>query len=197
MVAAQSLFPIDAAAEEQRLVVSGVPWETYVMLREALDHTNLRMTYLEGTLEIMSPSRRHEVEKKQIARFLELFCLERDIPLFAYGSTTWRSEAKARGLEADECYSRGERELPEIAIEVIVSHGSVDKLEVYRGLGIREVWLFEAGAYTVLSLRDAGYVKVPSSEVFPEVDLARIVQCAMRADQHAALREFRDELRGR
>ena len=90
-----------------------------------------------------------------------------------------------------------QRELPEIAIEVIVSHGSVDKLEVYRGLGIREIWLFEGGAHTVLSLRDAGYVKIPSSEVFPEVDLARIVQCAMRADQHAALREFRDELRGR
>ena len=48
MVAAQSLFPIEPAAEEQRLVVSGVPWETYVMLREALDHTNLRMTYWKG-----------------------------------------------------------------------------------------------------------------------------------------------------
>src|SRR5215468_7053068 len=123
MVAAQSLFPIEPAAEEQRLVVSGVPWETYVMLREALDHTNLRMTYLEGTLEIMSPSRRHEVEKKYFARFLELFCATRDIPLFPYGSTTWRSEARARGLEADECYSIGERELPEVAIEVIVSRG--------------------------------------------------------------------------
>jgi Uma2 family endonuclease len=197
MVAAQSLFPIEPAADEQRFVVSGVPWETYVMLREALDHTNLRMTYLEGTLEIMSPSRRHELQKTQIARFLELFCLERDIPLYGYGSTTWRSEAKARGLEADECYSRGERDLPEIAIEVIVSRGLVDKLEVYRGLGIREIWLFEAGAYTVLTLRDTGYVKIPSSEVFPEVDLARIVQFAMRTDQHAALREFRDELRGR
>lgn len=197
MVAAQSLFPIEPAAEEQRLVVSGVPWETYVTLREALDHTNLRMTYLEGTLEIMSPSRRHEVEKTQIARFLELFCLERDIPLYGYGSTTWRSEAQARGLEADECYSRGERDLPEIAIEVIVSHGSVDKLEVYRGLGIREVWLVEAGGAAVLTLRDTGYVKIPASEVIPEVDLARIVAYAMRSDQHAALREFRDELRGR
>jgi Uma2 family endonuclease len=197
MVAGQSLFPIEPAAEEQRLVVSGVPWETYVMLREALDHTNLRMTYLEGTLEIMSPSRRHEVEKKYLARFLELFCLERDIPLFPYGSTTWRSEAKARGLEADECYSIGERELPEIAIEVIVSHGSVDKLEVYRGLGIREVWLVEAGSCTVLTLRDTGYVKIPSSEVIPQVDLGRLMKYAMRTDHHAALREFRDELRSR
>ena len=197
MVAVQSMFPIEPAAAEQRLVLSGVPWSTYVVLRETLDHTNLRLTYLEGTLEIMSPSRRHEIEKKQIARFLELFCLERDIPLFAYGSTTWREENTKRGLEADECYSRGERALPEIAVEVIVSHGSVDKLEVYRGLGIREVWLFEDGAYTVLTLRDAGYVPIAASEVIPEVDLARIVHHAMQPDQHTALRAFRDELRSR
>jgi Uma2 family endonuclease len=196
MVAAQSLFPIEPAADEQRLVLSDVSWATYLMLRDALDETNLRMTYLEGVLEIMSPSRRHELENKQIARFLELFCLERDIPLFAYGSTTWRAENQKRGLEADECYSRGERELPEIAIEVIVSHGSVDKLDVYRGLGIREVWLFEAGVCTVLTLRGASYERIAASEVIPEVDLARIVHHAMRRDQHAALRAFRDELRG-
>ncbi len=197
MVAAQSLFPIEPAAEEQRLVVSGVPWETYVMLREALDHTKLRMTYLEGTLEIRSPSRRHEVVKSYLARFLELFCALRNIPLFPYGSTTWRSEARARGLEADECYSTGERELPEIAIEVIVSRGSVDKLEVYRGLGIREIWLVEAGVCTVLTLRDTGYVKIPSSEVLPQVDLVRLMTYAMRTDHPAAVREFLDDLRGR
>lgn len=197
MVAAQSMFPIEPAAEEQRLLLSGVPWDTYVAMREAFDHTNLRMTYLEGTLEIMSPSRRHEVEKKYFARFLELFCVLRDIPLFPYGSTTWRSEARARGLEADECYSIGERELPEIAIEVIVSRGLVDKLEVYRGLGIREVWLVEAGTCTVLTLRDTGYVKIPSSEVLPQVDLVRLMKYAMRTDHAVALREFRDELRSR
>lgn len=195
MVAVRSLFPIEPAADEQRLVLANIPWSTYVTLREALDNTRLRLTYLAGTLEIMSPSRKHEVDKKQIARFLELFCLERDIPLFAYGSTTWRSEEKARGLEPDECYSIGERELPEIAIEVIVSHGSVDKLEVYRGLGIREIWLFEAGTCTVLALRDTGYERIPSSEVLPQVDLERILSYAMRPDQHVALRAFRDELR--
>jgi Uma2 family endonuclease len=197
MVAARSLFPIEPAAAEQRLVLSGVSWATYVMLRDSLDHTNVRMTYLEGVLEIMSPSKRHEIEKKHFARFLELFCAERDIPLYPYGSTTWRSEPKARGLEADECYARSDRELPEIALEVIVSHGSLDKLEVYRGLGIREVWLLEAGACTVLSLRDAGYVEIPASEVFPEVDLVRLVHYAMRPDHHVAVRAYRDELRGR
>jgi Uma2 family endonuclease len=148
-------------------------------------------------LEIMSPSREHEVDKTQIARLLELFCLERDIPLFGYGSTTFRKEEKKVGLEPDECYCRGaDRAIPDIALEVIATHGAIDKLEVYRGLGVREVWLFEANAFRVLTLRDDGYEEIGASELIPEVDLARIAHYASRRDQHAALRAFRDELRG-
>ena len=47
------------------------------MLRDSLDSAGVRMTYLKGSLEITSPSRAHEVDKKQIARLFELFCLER------------------------------------------------------------------------------------------------------------------------
>lgn len=155
------------------------------------------MTYLKGWLEIMSPSREHEVDKKQIARLLELFCLERDIPLFAYGSTTFRREEKERGLEPDECYCRGaDREIPDVALEVIVTRGAIDKLEVYRGLGVREVWVFEAGRFRVLALRGERYAEIAASEVLPEANLARIAHFASQPDQHAALRTFRDELRG-
>lgn len=97
------------------MLLEGVSWATYVMLRDSVDSPGVRMTYFEGTLEIMSPSRAHEVEKTQIARLLELFCLERDIPLFGYGSTTFRSEPDARGLEADECYARGcDKPIPDL-----------------------------------------------------------------------------------
>ncbi len=198
MVAATTRFPHEAptATSEQRILLYGVPWSTYVVLRDSVDGRGLKMTFLEGTLEIMSPSREHEVDKSVIARLLELFCLERDIPLYAYGSTTFRREEKERGLEPDECYCRGEdRALPDVAIEVITTHGLLDKLEVYRGLAIREVWMFEAGAFTVVTLRDDGYHTIAASEVFPEVDLARIAFHATQPDQHAALRAFRDELR--
>jgi Uma2 family endonuclease len=197
-VARPALFPVHArsATEEQRVVLTNVPWAVYVMLRDSLDSSGVRMTYLQGELEIMSPSRDHEVSKKQIARLLELLCLELDIPLFAYGSTTFRKEEKARGLEPDECYSRdADRDVPEVALEVVVTHGSIDKLEVYRGLGVREVWVFEQGAFRVLSLRGDAYEQIGASEVFPEVDLARIAHFAVERDQHAALRAFRDELR--
>lgn len=198
MAAATTLYPIHVPSpgEEQRILLPNVPWSTYVVLRDSIESPGVRMTYLEGWLEIMSPSRGHEVGKKQIARLLELFCLEKDIPLFGYGSTTFRKEEKERGLEPDECYCRdADREIPDIAIEVIATHGGIDKLEVYRGLGVREVWVFEAGAFRVLALRASRYETIGASEVLPEVDLAVIARFAAETDQHAALRAYRDSLR--
>ena len=166
------------------------------MLRDTVDSPGVRMTYLEGRLEIMSPSRSHEVSKKQIARLLELYCLERDIPLYGYGSTTFRKEEEERGLEPDECYCRGEdRPVPDIALEIVVTAPAIDKLEVYRGLSVREIWVFRQGAFQVFTLRGARYEPLARSEVFPEVDLERIAHYAGQANQHAALRAFRDELR--
>jgi Uma2 family endonuclease len=198
MVAAAPLFPVTSPSHdaEQRVLLHDVPWSAYVALRDAVDSPGVRMTYLRGSLEIMSTSRSHEVAKTQIARLLELFCLERDIPLFGYGSMTFRSQPKERGLEPDECYCRGgDGEIPDIALEVVITRGAIDKLEVYRGLGVREVWVFEAGAFSVFALRDAAYVPIPHSDVLPELDLGVLAEYAVQQDQHAALRAFREQLR--
>jgi Uma2 family endonuclease len=198
MVAVPHTFPVEHAppSSERRVLLSGVPWSTYVVMRDSIETASVRMTYLDGVLEIMSPSSKHEVDTKQIARLLELFCLERDIPLFGYRSTTFRKEDEKRGLEPDECYSRGtDRRPPEMALEVIVSHGLVDKLAVYAGLGVSEVWMFEAGAFTIVALHGDHYEQSPTSAVFPEVPLDRIAHYVTWSDQHAALRAFRDELR--
>ena len=198
MVAAMSLFPLQPPRpeDEQRILLSNVTWQAYEALRDSIESASVRMTYLEGWLEIMSPSRGHEVTKTQIARLFELFCLERDIPLFGYGSTTFRKKEKERGLEADECYARGEdKPIPDFALEVVATRGSLDKLEVYRGLGIREVWVFEAGAFSILTLRGDHYEASPESEVLPEPELSRIAHFAEQPDQHAALRAYQRELR--
>lgn len=194
MVAAAQYYSVapPEAESEERILLTGIPWATYVVLRDSIESPHIRMTYLEGWLEIMSPSRQHEGEKKQIARLLELFCLERDIPLFGYGSTTFRKEEKQRGLEPDECYSREVyKDIPDIALEVVKTPGRIDKLDVYRQLGVREVWVFEAGAFRTLSLRGERYELIAGSEVLPEVDLPRLATFALREDQHAALREFK------
>lgn len=198
MAAATSLYPTREIrpGEEPRVVLRGVSWAAYVTLRDAIESSAVRMTYLRGVLEIMSPSRAHELEKKQIARFIELFCLERDIPLFGYGSMTMRKEDGERGLEADECYRRDtDGAVPDFAIEVVKTHGLIDKLDVYRGLGIREVWVFEEGAFRVLLLQGESYVHVPKSVVLPELDLAVLATFVGRTDQHVALKEYRDVVR--
>src|SRR6267154_3542207 len=131
---------------ESRVLLGGIPWSVYVALRDSIASGAVKMTYLEGDLEIMSPSRRHEVENTMLGRLLELFALEKDIPLYGYGSMTMRKKLKKRGLEPDKCYCRDfDEERPQLAIEVVISSPLLDKLEVYRGLGIGEVWTLRDG----------------------------------------------------
>ena len=186
---------------EQRLILTGVSWKDYVALREALDTPGLRMTYCEGVLELMSPSRLHELWKKTIARLIELYALERGFPLYGYGSTTFKKEAKERGAEPDECYRLArmmkDGEFPDIVIEVIHKAALLDKLYVYKGFEIPEVWLFEDGSFSLYRL-DAStqeYAAIERSAFLPDLDLALIARFASREDQHEALLELRAILR--
>lgn len=182
---------------DQLVVMNGVDWRTYGALRELIDSPGIRMTYLNGALEIMSPSRRHEHEKKTIARMIEVFALERDFPLRGYGSTTFRAEARERGLEPDECYCVGHElgDAPDIALEIVITSGGINKLEVYRGLGVAEVWIFKEGRFRLFSLQADEYQSVEKSALVPDLDFAAIEELVKLDDQHAAVKAFRDRLR--
>jgi Uma2 family endonuclease len=159
------------------------------------------MAYCEGTLELMSPSGRHEDRKKLIGRLIEMYAIERDVPLHGRGSQTFRREAKARGLEPDECYfvgspPPGDDASPDIAIEVVISSGGIDKLDIYRGLGVREVWFWEKDRFQLRALGADGYVEITRSAIVPEIDFEQLATFVRRDDQHQAVRDFRDWLRG-
>jgi Uma2 family endonuclease len=197
--ASRPALSADPASTEQRMVINGVRWKDYVILREALDTPGLRMTYLNGALELMSPSRSHELQKKSIARLIELYALVRDVRLVGYGSTTFRREAKQRGAEPDECYCVDRQiddgGLPDIVLEVIHTKPILDKLEVYRGFDVREVWLFQDGGFELHRLTEGAYVRVERSGFFPDLDFAVIARLAVREDQHEALRELQQLLK--
>jgi hypothetical protein len=61
-VVAVQPFPDEPSSEpsgEQRLIIHGVSWGQYTVMRDLLDdHAGLRMTYLEGTLELTNARRR-------------------------------------------------------------------------------------------------------------------------------------------
>lgn len=182
---------------EQRLTLSGVTWEQYETLRSTLDDfPGLRMTYLEGTLEIFMPSPKHERIKTTIARLIELYSIDTNTRVYGCGSTTYRKKAKERGLEPDESYCVGEvKEFPDFAIEVIITSGSIDKLDVYQGLGIPEVWFWEDDKVSLYQLREEKYELINRSTFLPDLDIDLLVRCANIPDQYDGVVEFRNAIR--
>jgi len=184
---------------DQRVILNGIDWwqfETFLAIRG--DRAGVRVTYLEGQLEIMSPSRTHEMLKKSIARLLEAYAEEKGLVFEGYGSLTMRNPAELRGLEPDECYAVGAaKDSPDLAVEVIWTQGGIDKLEVYRGLGVREVWIWKKEELTAYELRGDAYVEIPRSVVIPGLTpsfLRGFLDCETQTE---AVRQLREALRSR
>src|ERR1043165_1797163 len=98
-----------------------VSWNDYErMLRMRGDKAVPRLHYLEGELEIMSPSRNHEQISALIGLLLATWCMDRGIEFTALRSWTLKELKEERGAEADECYVFGteQRDRPHLAIEV-------------------------------------------------------------------------------
>jgi Uma2 family endonuclease len=186
---------------DQLFVLRGVPWWTYVAMRDALDDSNVRMTYLEGTLELRSPSESHEEIKELIGRMLEAWADDGDVDLRGFGSATFRSEAAARGLEPDACYVLGpkvEGTPPQLAIEVVVSNPLVDKLDVYAGLGVAEVWTWQRTnrAMIIHVLRGSGYIVSERSALLPRLDVTLLASYVRAGESHTSLvKAYRTALR--
>ena len=183
---------------EQRVRLEGVSWQQYESLVSTLgdDFPALRMSYLAGTLEIMTNSPLHEKLKKIVGMLVEAYLLETRTRFLAIGSATFREAAKQRGLEPDECYCIGEeKEFPDLAIEIVLSSGIVDKLAIYEGLGVAEVWEWETGAFTIHRLRTGGYERIQTSELLPGCDIALLASFVKPDEQFDAVMSYRDALR--
>lgn len=195
MLATQPIRPTHSTLDfDQRVILHDVSWKEFELLLAVRgDRAGVRMTYMEGDLELMSPSQSHEGIKKTIGRLVEAWAIERGVVLEGYGSWTLKNAPQERGLEPDECYVLGSesKERPDLAIEVIWTSGGLDKLEVYRGLDVPEVWLWRAGVIEVHRLRGGRYDRTEGSHLLPELDLELVTRCIREADsQTEAVRTF-------
>jgi Uma2 family endonuclease len=184
---------------DQRIVLRDLSWTHYeTLLAMRGDRPGLRIAYLEGDVELMTPSQSHEIISTEIGRLLEVYALEEDIPLTGVGSWTVKRAEVERGVEPDECYSLGPpHERPDLAIEVEWSRSALDKLEIYRGLGVPEVWIWRDGTIEVHVLDRGVYAKTDKSLLLPNLDLKELASYVGTSDQHAAVRALRDALRSR
>ena len=87
------------------LICRDVSWDEYEnLLAEVGDDSNARISYDNGKLEIMSPSRKYELYKGMISRLVDVLTEELNLEYVSFGAMTWRCKPKAKGTEADECF---------------------------------------------------------------------------------------------
>jgi Uma2 family endonuclease len=178
-----------------------VPWSHYEAELALRGEAPVpRLAYLEGVLEIMTPSKDHERIKSYIGRLVEAYALERGVDLSPYGAWTLKNAPRESGLEPDECYIVGadqSKETPDLAIEVAWTSGGIDKLEIYRRLGIGEVWIWrdETIEVHVLGVDRSTYERTDGSALFPELDVTELGSLLDRPTALQAVRAFRERLR--
>lgn len=201
LVRAHRRVPAAHAPDEDRMILGGISWEQYLAVDEerGSDAPAPRLYYLDGQLEIMTTSRRHEHLKKWIDWLVLEFVGESDIEVFAYGQATLQRLREA-GAEPDESWCFGQdKPVPDLVLEVALTSGGLDKLEIYRHLGVPEVWFWRSGALEVWNLRaeGTGYDgPAAASRQLPGLDLALLTRCLELPTWREARRTFREAAPG-
>ncbi|AFZ06772.1 protein of unknown function DUF820 [Oscillatoria nigro-viridis PCC 7112] len=181
---------------DEPILIDGLSWREFKAVEQLLSRPGVRLSFLDGVLEIRRmPGEKHESIKERIGSLLDLYLLQMGIDYQPTGSMTLESPSGLVKREADKSYKLGaNRERPDLAVEVVVTSGGINKLEAYKRLEIPEVWFWENGALRMYSLGDDGYAEVDRSQVLPELDIVLLAQCINIENHLQAMREFRQAI---
>jgi Uma2 family endonuclease len=183
----------ETAGEAHPIVLYNVSWEQLEQLDVVLADTGARLTYIDGILEIMPPpSEAHEEPKSTVSRLVEAFLQNKAVRFYIQGSLTQGQKQDGARLEPDESYSIGAKKpVPDLAIEVTVTSGGINKLAIYARLKVPEVWFWEDGTIAIYCLRTNGtYEQVSRSELLPDLDIELLAAHSRMADQYDAIQSF-------
>src|SRR5262245_60898960 len=175
-------MPTALAPPEERTLLHDISWETYErLLSECVNKTGTRFAYNEGDLEIMVVYAGHEGANRILARIAEITAEETGRDFKPLGSTTFKREDLAKGIEPDSCFYfrnakavRGKYKIelpddppPELVIEVDITRPSLPKFPIFAGIGIAEVWRYDGERVRFYSLEGAQYREIEDSVVLP------------------------------
>ncbi len=178
------------------ILVDRLTWREFKSVERLLDRPGIRLAFLSGVLEIRKmPGRQHEIIKKRIAALIETYLEMKGFDFTPTGSMTLESEAESVKREADESYELyRDRDRPDLAVEVVVTSGGIDKLEAYKRLQIPEVWIWQTGELALFALTDSGYESIDNSRLLPGLDMELFDRCLNLENHAIALREFRQAI---
>ncbi len=184
--------PIQTDRESRFLLPGIYNWESFESLETLLlDSPGLRITYFDGRIELMTLGEPHELIKSSIGMLLEAYFVAMAIEFIPVGSATRRGKSKGTSFEPDESYYLNEKKAnPDLAIEVILTSGNLQKLEKYRRFEIPEVWLWENDQLKVYCLQADGYAENSKSQLLPNLDLGLLVYCVQIPSRLEAMKTF-------
>ena len=195
---------------EQRVTLSDVSWETFErLLADHVDCQTPRLTYDQGTLEIVGTlSQLREEPNAILWSFVEHVATEWSIDTYCVGSMTFVHKGIQQGFSPDTAFYiqhaphvRGVGQIdptidppPDLVIEIDVSPDSLDKLPVYAGFGVPEVWRVREGIVTIYARRvdgAKGYDEMASSLVLPPLNREILTQFLARRSEMGSVAWFR------
>jgi Uma2 family endonuclease len=129
----------------------------------------------------MVSSAEHLRLKQTITTLVELVAAEIGLDVDGVGSTTFKKKDAGRGFEADASFyiknadrvagkARIDLDVdppPDLAIEIDITSPSLDKLPIYAGIGVPEVWRYDGAQITILVLSDGMYREQEASDGLP------------------------------
>ncbi len=164
-------LPIDsdrAQAQDQILSLSGMSWSDYEKLTSQ-DYLGYRISYLNGVITIVSPSRSHERIAEIINGLIKTYCRKYNRVYFPMGSTTLKNPPLA-GKEPDHSFAFDtDKSIPDLAVEVTYSSGGVADLEKYKYFGVKEVWFWKNNEITFYHLVNSEYQEIENSVCLPKL----------------------------
>ena len=181
--------------EAEPILISDLTWREFKAVEQLIDRPGLRLSFLDGVLEIRKmPGKKHETIKERIGALLEIYLEFLELDFTPTGSVTLENEFEKVKKEGDKSYELGaNRKRPDLVlvIEVVVSSGGINKLEAYKRLQIPEVWFWINDELLFYSLENEGYEAVSKSQLLPSLDVGLLMGCVNIENHAQALREFR------
>ena len=167
-------------------------WAEFETLESIIrKESKLRMTYLDGVIELRPLGEDHQSISRMIGLLIMLYLFKQNIEFIPVGSATRYSEEKLVSFEPDESYYLGKKkEHPDLAVEVNLRSDGLKKLEKYRRLGIQEVWIWSDNSITIYCLENSQYSIARESQLLPVLDIRLLESCILFPSRLEAIDQF-------
>ncbi len=204
--------PIETMLAEKRVTFYNLSWQSYEQILQALGNNRAaRLTYYQGTLEIVSPLEEHESASDRIGTLIHILTEEMNLNIKSMASTTLNKPELKIGAEPDKCYYiqneptvRGKKvnlaidPPPDLILEVDITHTDINKTQLYQDMKVPEFWRYNGKVLTIYLLNADRYQESETSPTFPVLTKAKIyeflAQCNTQGETQTK-RSFRTWLR--